>query len=153
MRNQALVTALLLAFVASGGAIAKEIYKWVDENGNVHYEDRPVSEQSERVAIASRPTDPAHAQAETQRLLDARTKKAEEAAAAAAAGPSPEELKAEADERAKKCTQYRQTLQKFVFSRRLYREDENGERVYLDEAETQAARDRAEKQVEEYCTP
>jgi hypothetical protein len=43
-------------------------------------------------------------------------------------------------------------LQKFVVSRRLYREDENGERVYLDPEETQAARDRVEGQVEEFCS-
>jgi hypothetical protein len=36
-------------------------------------------------------------------------------------------------------------------SRRLYREDENGERVYLDEAQMQSARDRVQSQVEEYC--
>jgi hypothetical protein len=153
MRNTAIITALLLTLVASGTAFAKQIYKWTDEDGNVHYEDRPLGEQSQRVAISSKPTDPARVQAQTQARVNEQAKRAEDAAAAAAAGPSPEELKAEADDRAKKCTQYRQTLQKFVVSRRLYREDENGERVYLDEAETQAARDRAENQVEEFCTP
>ena len=42
-------------------------------------------------------------------------------------------------------------MQRFVTSRRLYREDEAGERVYLDEAETQAARQRVEDQISEYC--
>jgi hypothetical protein len=151
MRFRTLITVMLLAFATANVAIAKQIYKWTDENGNVHYEDRPMSEQSERVAVSSKPTDPARVQSQTQARLDAQARKAEEAAATAAAGPSPEERKAEAEEREKKCTQYRQTLQKFVVSRRLYREDENGERVYLDEAETQAARERVEGQVEEFC--
>ena len=30
------------AFLVSGPAVAGEIYKWVDEDGNVHYEDRPI---------------------------------------------------------------------------------------------------------------
>ena len=47
---------------------------------------------------------------------------------------------------------YQARLTKFTQSRRLYREDENGERVYLDDAETQKTRDRAEQQVLEHCT-
>ena len=152
MRKQIMITALLLTTVMTSGTFAKQIYKWTDENGSVHYGDVPLSAQSEQVAISSKPTNPARVQAQTQARLDARNEKAEAAAAAAAAGPSPAELQAEADERAQKCSQYRQILQKFVVSRRLYREDENGERVYMDEAETQAARDRAEGQVEEYCS-
>jgi uncharacterized membrane protein YebE (DUF533 family) len=42
-------------------------------------------------------------------------------------------------------------LQKYLTSRRLYRQDENGERVYLDEDETLAARERVEDQVQEFC--
>jgi hypothetical protein len=37
-------------------------------------------------------------------------------------------------------------------SRRLYRTDENGERVYLDEAQRQEARQKAEKQITEFCS-
>ena len=152
MRTKLIATAATLALLAAGAATAKEIYKWTDEDGNVHYEDRPSGAQAEQVAIASRPTDPARVSAQVQARRDAQAKRAEEEAAAAAEQPSPEELAAEAEERAKKCAQFRQTLQKFVVSRRLYREDENGERVYLDEQETQAARDRAESQVAEYCS-
>lgn len=153
MRIQPLVTAILLCVFAASGTFAKEIYKWTDENGNVHYEDKPISAQSERVAISSNPTNPAHVQAQTQARVQARIKKTEEAAAAAAAGPTAEELQAEADERAQKCAQYRATLQNFLVSRRIYREDSDGERDYMDEVEMQAARDKVEGQVEEYCSP
>lgn len=153
MRNQTLVTAILLCIFAASGAFAKEIYKWTDEEGNVHYEDKPIGAQSERVAIASRPTNPAYVQAQTQARVDARVREAEEAAAAAAAGPTAEELKVEADARAQKCDQYRATLQSFLVSRRIYREDADGERDYMDEVEMQAARDKVEGQVEEYCSP
>ena len=152
MDKKTLAIASLLAMFAASGGFAKEIYKWTDEDGNVHYGDRPLGDEVEQVAISSKPTNPARVQAQTQARLDAQSKRAEEEAAIAAAGPSPEELAAEAEERATKCAQYREVLQRFVVSRRLYREDENGERVYLDEAETQAARERAESQVAEYCT-
>ena len=61
------------------------------------------------------------------------------------------ERAAQAKERDEKCATYKARLQKFLTSRRLYREDEYGERVYLDEAEMLAARERVQGQVEEYC--
>jgi hypothetical protein len=151
MRNQAIFTALLLTLVASSGAFAQNIYKWTDAEGNIHYGDRPIGAQAEKIGISSKPTDPQRIEAQAQARVSAQAKAAEDAASAPQ-GPSPEELRAEADERASRCSQYRQTQQKFVVSRRLYREDENGERVYLDETEMQAARDKVDGQVEEYCT-
>jgi len=152
MRNRAnaIVTTTVLTLFVAGSALASEIYKWTDADGNVHYGDVPVSAQSERLAISSKPTNNARVQATTQARVDARVREREEAAKLPA-GPSPEELRAEAEERAEQCTAHRVQLQKFLRSRRIYREDENGERVYMDEAEMRATRERAENQVEEYC--
>lgn len=152
MRYQAIAITLMLAMATAGTAIAGDIYKWTDEEGNVHFGDKPLGEQPERLAIQSKPTDPAKIQAMAQARSQAAAKAAEEAAAAQPEGPSEEELQAEANERAQKCTTYRAQLQKYVTSRRLYREDESGERVYLDEGETQAAREQVESRVEEYCS-
>ena len=39
-----------------------EIYKWVDENGNVHYSDAPpLSTKTENVRVQSAPSDPGRA--------------------------------------------------------------------------------------------
>lgn len=152
MRNRAttIATTTLLTLVVAGTALAGEIYKWTDADGNVHYGDRPVGGQSERLDIKSKPTNNASVQATTLARVDARAQEREEAANLPA-GPSPEELRAEAEQRAEQCTASKAQLQKFLTSRRIYREDENGERVYMDEAEMQATRERAENQVEEYC--
>jgi enoyl-CoA hydratase/carnithine racemase len=152
MRNRSItiVTATLLTLFVASSALAGEIYKWTDAEGNVHYGDVPVDAQSERLAIKSKPTNSSRVQATTQARLDASAKQREEAAKQPA-GPTPEELRAEADERAKQCTAHRAQLQKFLTSRRIYRMDDDGERVYMDEAEMQATRERAENQVEEYC--
>lgn len=152
MRYQAIAAALILIMAAAGTAAAGDIYKWTDEEGNVHFGDRPLGEDPERLAIRSKPTDPARIQAAAQARASAAAKAAEEAAAAAPQGPTPEELRAEADERKQKCSTYRAQLQKYVTSRRLYREDESGERVYLDENEMLAARERVENQVQEFCS-
>ncbi len=103
------------------------------------------------VAIASKPTDPARIQAAAQARQESRTARAEAETAAAAEGPSEEELKTEAEDRAQQCSNARAQMQKLVVSRRLYREDENGERVYLDEDEMIAARARVENRITEYC--
>ena len=152
MRYLAIAVALMLAVTTAGTAVAGDIFKWTDEDGNVHFEDRPIGEDPQKVAIRSRPTNPARVQATVKSRADAAAKAAEEEAAATPAGPSPEELQAQANARAEKCEKYREQLQRFVRSRRLYREDENGERVYLDEDEMQATRERTENQVQEFCS-
>jgi hypothetical protein len=151
IRKNALACLIMFLVSTSGMALANDIYKWTDENGNVHYGDRPSGEASEeRMAIRSRATDPGKVQARVQSTYQTKNE-AEQAAAVEPAGPTEEELRAQAKERAQKCDTYKARLQKFVTSRRLYKQDENGERVYLDEEETQAARERVENQVQEYC--
>lgn len=152
MRINTTALALLLTIGITGSVCAGEIYKWVDENGNAHYGDRPSGSESEQlVSLKSHRTDPQMVQARVQSRLDQQTAR-EAALAAQPQGPSDEELRAEKREREEKCSTYRARLERFVHSRRLYREDEAGERVYLDEEETLAARERVQNQVEEYCT-
>jgi len=136
--------------IVTGSALAGEIYKWTDAEGSVHYGDIPVGMQAERLSITSKPTSNANVQAITQARADARAKQRKQEANLPA-GPTPAELRAEAAQRAEQCMAHRAQLQKFLTSRRIYRADENGERVYMDEAEMQATRERAENQVEEYC--
>ena len=152
MCYRAIAVALMLAVTAAGPAAAGDIFKWTDEDGNIHFEDRPFGENPEKVAIQSRPTNPARVQANVQSRADAAAKAAKAEAAATPTGPSPAELQAQADARTEKCSTSRALLQRFVTSRRLYRQDENGERVYLDENEMLAARERVENQVQDYCS-
>lgn len=151
IRNNVIALAVILALATAGMAFANDIYKWTDEQGTVHYGDRPTGDASEeRLAISSKPTNPSNIQAQVQARQEAAAA-AKESTASEPAGPSEEELQAQAREREQKCETYKARLQKFVTSRRLYREDENGERVYLDDDEAQAARERVENQVQEYC--
>ena len=153
MKKQVIATAATLTLALSGAALAGDIYKWVDDEGNVHYGDKPVGTQPvERMAIDSRPTDQARVAQQTQARVEARAAAREEEAAAAAEGPSEEELQAQAAERRQKCETSRANMQRLVTSRRIYREDENGERVYLDESEMQATRQRVEDEISEFCS-
>jgi hypothetical protein len=142
IRKYAIMFFIMLAVSSAGMVFAGDIYKWTDEDGNVHYGDRPTSEVSEEpLAASSGITDLSKDQARYEA----------KAATSEPAEPTPEELRAQVLEREEKCATYKAHLQKLLTSRRLYRQDENGERVYLDEDETLAARERVQNQVKEYC--
>ncbi|MCB1845261.1 MAG: DUF4124 domain-containing protein, partial [Halioglobus sp.] len=153
-----ILSVALLSVMIASTVTAGEIYKWMDADGSVHYGDRPADDAvAERLDIQSQPTDPTRIAAIAQARIDARSQAREQAAAAgdnaADEKPSPAEQRRIAEERAQKCTTYKERLQSFLQSRRLYREDADGERVYLDEQETQAARENVQSKVEEYCSP
>jgi hypothetical protein len=129
-----------------------QIYKWVDEDGVVHYTDQPVQPSAERVAIRSGRTDNAAAQArlksavkthndQTESYLQGRDdKRAAEAQA-----------EADREQRAADCEKARAKLNELVRAQRLYRVDENGERQYLSDDEAVSAREQAGKEISEYC--
>lgn len=137
-------------------AMAAEIYKYTDENGNVHYGDRPSGKaQEETVYVASQRTNNAAVQAAyTERYAakpETRNQASEPAEEQEPEKLSRAERRAAAAERAQKCESYRARMETVITSRRLYREDENGERVYLEESERQEARDKIQELIEEYC--
>ena len=152
MRYQAIALALLLAVTAAATALAGDIYKWTDEEGIVHYGDHPGGADPRRLDIQSRPTDPVRIEAMAQARADVRARTAEEKTAAKAAASSPEEKQAQADERTQQCNAHKAQLQKFLAARQIYRRDESGERVYLDEEEMQATREQTESLVKEFCS-
>lgn len=151
MNKQLIAATAILALLGSGAALAGDIYKWVDADGNVHYGDKPIGEQSERVAIESRPTDPSRVASESQQLMASRSTAIERRSEREAAEEEQANLQAEAAAHAERCTSARAQMQRMITARKLYREDEDGEREYLDEAESQAARARIESQINEHC--
>jgi len=143
-----------LALTVGGGAMANEIYKWVDDQGNVHYEDRPSGSATEqRLAFSYRRTESSAVKERIDSQTEAQAARQEKKTAAAEEAAAVAAKEAETAQKQKNCDSYRARLETYVQSRRLYREDENGERVYLDETETQNARQRVEEKIAETCTP
>ena len=153
MKKQMITAAAILALAGSGAALAGDIYKWVDADGNVHYGDKPVGAQAERMAIDSRPTDPSRAAAEPQNVMASRMAATERRAEMESSEAERAERQAEAAKKAELCTSARAQMQSMITARRVYQEDENGERVYLDDSEREAARERVESQINDYCNP
>ena len=142
LRKITLAFATILTVSSAGMVFAGDVYKWIDEDGNVHFGDRPASEVSEEPpAISSELTISSKDQTGNEVKLVANEP----------VEPAPEELSAQVLEVEEKCATYRAHLRKLLVSRHQYKDDENGERVSLDEDEIMAARERVQNQVEEYC--
>ncbi len=148
-RTQTLAIAALATAAFAAPVLAGDIYRYTDTEGNVTYVDRPTGAPTEeRVPISSKPTDPSQVQARLQSRFDRNPADAGEPEE----DPPTRAERAEAErQRVEKCQQYRDQLETYVTSRRLYRETGNGEREYLDENEVLEARSRAEELVVEYC--
>lgn len=148
-RNLLVITAALT--LGTSSVVAGEIYRYTDADGNVHYGDRPSGDPSEkRLAIASQSTDRGAVQARVQARSDARVAK-QETDAEKPGAPTRSERRATRAEKEQECQSARDQLESLVTAHRFYNEDESGERVYLDDAEIQKARDKANELVEERC--
>jgi hypothetical protein len=148
MRTCTLTIATLAVAAIAGSALAGDIYRYTDAEGNISYVDRPTGAPTEeRVPIVSKPTDPAQVQARAQSRFSQGNDGGE-----MDEDPPTRAERAEAErQRAEKCQQYRDQLETYLTSRRLYRETGNGERQYLDDNEILEARSQAEELVVEYC--
>ena len=141
------------ALTFATGTMANEIYKWTDEEGNVYYEDRPTGASTEeRIDITYRRTNSGAVQQRVKAHRDAQSARAEAKSVAAAAEKEAADNAASEEQRKQACERARARLESYLQSRRLYRTDENGERVYLDDDQRQQARSKAEEQVAEFCS-
>ena len=151
MNNKHFLLAILATLCAST-ALASDIYRYVDENGDVIYVDRPTGNPGEtRMDVYSRNTDNAAVQARVQTRQDKAIAETESDAEEGEAKLTRGEKRAIAAANQQQCQAYRTQLDSYVASRRLFREDEGGERVYLSDAESQEARDRVQRLIEETC--
>jgi len=154
MKNLA-AALLFLALAAASGMAAGDIYKWTDEDGNVHYGDRPVgaaAATAETIAVTSRPTNSQAVQARVDSRQERQSAQNEERTAREQAEAEEAEARKAAEDTAKVCAQYRSRLETYVTSRRLYKLDDQGERVYLDESAIQAARSELQQRIQENCS-
>ncbi|MBT8098633.1 MAG: DUF4124 domain-containing protein [Gammaproteobacteria bacterium] len=155
MRKQFLIMMATAATFVSTTTLASDIYRYTDADGNIHYVDRPSGTATEqRVAIASKRSNPGSAPARSQAASAPAAAAADAAPAADAAEKklTRSEKIAAKRERDEKCASYRAKMETLVTSRRLYREGENGEREYLDESQTEEARNKVQELIETNCS-
>lgn len=126
-----------------------QVYRWVDEEGRVHYSDqRPPGREVDDIPIQTRRTDPA----EVQREGEARRERLDGASERRATAS--ESAAREAEHRASRergCTAARARLENLQNARRLWREDGQGGRQHLDEGARERELQDARAMVAEWC--
>jgi len=142
MRTIAIVTLSLFVLPAMGA----DVYRSVDAQGNVVYSDRPGAPSAEKVEIRVPAGRPAAARApETEPVPGEPPEQPDQATIEAA------ERAQQAEDRAANCVIAQERNERYQTSRRLYRVDEAGERVYLDDAALTQARVDAAADVSRWC--
>jgi hypothetical protein len=156
------VSAFLMAGIAAVAG-AETVYKWVDSGGQVHYTDLPPRQgdakilgiyQQEAGTVEEEGADNGNYAEEgdddasnAQPSTDAKTPEPP---------PSDEAVKAAANDAAKaqveQCKAAQDRYQRYIDSRRLFRETPDGKREYLTDKELTEARARAKQAVDDYCS-
>lgn len=137
----------LILLILPLGAFAADVYRSVDENGQVVFSDRPTA-TAEVVEIRS--TIPGAGPVSRPRV-SAESEDSEPDSPLGAEIPreaTPDEI---ASDRARNCQYAQEMMTTYSQSHRLFREDANGEREYLSAAEIDEARSRAESNVATWC--
>jgi hypothetical protein len=147
MNRLGTATLTALALVVSSGVTA-EIYKCSDAQGKVRYGDKPCAGSSVIITPTTAPAvseDAAGRMDKTQRLL--RAYEAEDAEVRRAEA----EQKAEAEKRTLNCTRARHYERGVTQASRVYRTDEAGQRIDLNDEERAATEKSARAEVERWC--
>ena len=142
VRFSALV--LVLAFPAQA-----EIFKWVDQDGNVHYGDKPV-ENSQQLQISEESESAAGLSMEERRerrnkLLQAFDEDREQQ------NKQKAREKKQKERMQRNCLYARDRLKNYQKAGRLYRLDKDGNRVILSDAERQGSTERLKAEIKKYC--
>lgn len=137
-----------LAVLAASTLYGAEVYRYVDENGNVGYSDRPVGQNPEPIVVTTYTPIVPSAPTPTPAAAQPDPETADETVQRERREPTPEER---AQDRAANCTIARERLQRYAISRRLFRELPDGEREYLSDAQIDEARAGAAADVEKWC--
>jgi len=152
----------------AGAADEGTVFLWVDKNGTPHYEDRPpegteASASAKELSLRYKLTDPQTAAASGKQkaeLADAAKLREKQQAEDKSADPGEKAAQDRADEQDKDkvttereqgCKQAKERLQKYSTAHRLYKPGPDGQRSYLTDEETDAARADAQRTVDEWC--
>ena len=161
-RISRVIAALAMAGI---GAIAgaETVYKWVDGSGQVHYTDLPPRQGDAKILGVyqeeSGDVDDESAGDDYTQEGD-ETGGAPDAASETPRTPEPPVSQAAMNEAAadaakakvEQCKAAQDRYQRYIDSRRLFRETPDGKRVYLTDKELTEARARAKQAVTDYCS-
>ena len=146
LKSAVLITILSSAISAS--PVNAKVYKWVDENGQVHYGEKPGNSQAEQVQIRTNETTAPRAIDKSKvDYYEGKDKDKQETEATA----PPEEPKISKKEKHKLCNEAKSDLAAIMSRGRMREVDEKGEYIYLTEEQRQERISAAKKKQKEFC--
>jgi hypothetical protein len=162
VRFPKVVLAVLLAGVAAMAA-AETVYKWVDKSGQVHYTDLPPRQGDAKVVAVYQEEsgvaeDDGSGNGNNPEVGGGNDDQSDQPAKPRTAEPAvSDEVMAAAEADAAKakvlqCKEAQDRYQRYLDSRRLFRETPDGKRVYHTDQELTEARGRANQAVNDYCS-
>ena len=146
----------IIGFSFLSVSAAESIYKWVDEDGSVHFSDHPPRQaiKAEKLRIESAPSDDVvrEAQETRDRLKIKQLTSHDQRAAAWEQTRLQTELKqVERDDRQRRCTKAREQNQSLDHHMPIYYVDESGNRVFLDDRKRADLIEFYNRELEMFC--
>ena len=144
---------LILLMLASTNTFAA-ISKWVDDQGQVHYSDRPPPPGTQPKTLRedsnvqdTESSSPSDAKTVAEREADLKKEKADKQSEADKAA----QKKAAEDARKASCDSARENLRALQSGLRVMTVDANGEKSYMDDKERQQRIDKANQTISDNC--
>lgn len=160
LRIPAFVWVILMAGVAAT-ATAETVYKWIDGAGQVHYTDLPPRQGDAKILGVYQQEAGTIDEGESDDYTEEGSDESSPPPPSATAQNTPEPpvsdaamAAAEADAlkaKVEQCKAAQDRYQRYIDSRRLFRETADGKREYLTDKELTEARGRAKQAVDDYC--
>ncbi len=151
--NKAFLYIIISTFIFSA-VNAETVYKWVDEDGQVHYGSRPDNKDAKKIEIKNRYIDSGNSSAplSAQERVD-KQKRFLNALDAENKSISDEKRKKkeQAELKITRCNASRDQLRRYENSGALYDLDEKGNRILLNKKQYEQAMKQAQARVEKWC--
>lgn len=149
--GRTIAAACLAAAVFAAGA--QTMYKWVDEKGTTHFSEHPPPDGKKAAKVEPKVTPPS-APATAPPKNDAQLWRAQEAEfrkRQVERGQRDQAEQRERAERGQQCSEARSRLTFLQNTNRIYRDNDDGTRSYMTEAQRESALARQRNAVKEQC--
>ncbi|MDH5629955.1 MAG: DUF4124 domain-containing protein [Gammaproteobacteria bacterium] len=128
-----------------------KIYKWVDENGKVHYSDKPVNDKAETVNIDTKQPDPQSQQKAQQRAIQQKEKALTQLDGEAGKKRVQQRQEQKQKKVEQDCAKAREGLATLQEQVRIYSYDDNGKPVFMSDEERAEEIKRLKIGIKENC--
>jgi hypothetical protein len=146
---------LLASLLALALPASADMYKWVDEKGVTHYSESPPPEGTQSKKLDLPVTPPSAPAAKPQSPEDWKAREAEFRRRQLQKENAEQAEKAQgersAEVRKARCTEAQRRLDLLNAGRPLYRVNEKGERVYMEDPDRAAQTEKWRKEADQYC--